>query len=252
MKMDYIKFGSGKKAFVILPGLSIHSVMGLEDEIAEAYKEFSEEYTVYVFDRARDIQEGYSIRDMARDTAASMKKLKIKNADVFGASQGGMIVLYLAIDYPELVHKMILGSTLARRNDQADRVIGEWIRLAKKRDELALLNSFADQVYSENTLQLYREMLITTNKGISEEEYQRFIILAEACKTFDCTDELSKIKCEVLVIGSEGDRVVTVEGSKEIAEALDCEIYIYDDSYGHGVYDEALDYKKRCLEFLRR
>mgnify|MGYP000509005964 FL=1 len=54
--MKHIVFGSGTKNFVILPGLSVHSVMGLADAIAEAYKDFCEEYTVYVFDRAENIQ----------------------------------------------------------------------------------------------------------------------------------------------------------------------------------------------------
>ena len=250
VKMDYIVFGTGEKNFVILPGLSVHSVMGAADAIADSYQDFSEEYTVYVFDRAADIREGYTVRDMADDTAAVMNALGIEDADVFGASQGGMIALYLAIDHPELVHKMILGSTLSKPNDTADQVIGEWIRLAEEKDETGLLESFADHVYSEATLEVYRETLISSNLGISDEEFQRFVILAEACGTFDCYDELSAIRCPVLVIGSEGDRVVTAEGSRQIAEAIGCELYLYDDSYGHGVYDEAPDYRQRCLDFL--
>ena len=249
-KMKHIVFGSGTKNFVILPGLSVHSVMGLADAIAEAYKDFCEEYTVYVFDRAENIREGYTVRNMAEDTAAAMRELNIGNADVFGASQGGMIAMYLAIDHPQMVNRLILGSTLAKPNGTFNHVIDEWIRLARAKDELGLLESFADNVYSESTLKAYRETLISSNLGISDEEYRRFIILAEACKTFDCYGELSSIQCPVLVIGAEGDRVVTAEGSKQIAEALGCESYIYDGSYGHGVYDEAADYRRRCLDFL--
>ena len=145
---------------------------------------------------------------------------------------------------------MILGSTLAKPNGTFNHVIDEWIRLARAKDELGLLESFADNVYSESTLKAYRETLISSNLGISDEEYRRFIILAEACKTFDCYGELSSIQCPVLVIGAEGDRVVTAEGSKQIAEALGCESYIYDGGHGHGVYDEAADYRRRCLDFL--
>ena len=250
MEMDYIVFGSGEKAFVILPGLSVHSVMGSAEAIAAAYKDFSDKYTVYVFDRAKNIREGYTVRDMAEDTAAAMKSLNIEGADIFGASQGGMIALYLAIDHPELVHKMILGSTLAKPNDTFNRVVDEWIRLAEDRNEVGLLESFADNVYSEATLSAYRETLISANLGISDAEYRRFIILAKACKTYDCFDALSDVQCPVLAIGSEGDRVVTAEGSRQIAEAIGCELYLYDDSYGHGVYDEAPDYRQRCLDFL--
>ncbi len=251
MEMDYITFGNGEKSFVILPGLSVHSVMGSADAIAEAYKDFAEEYTVYLFDRAKDIHDGYTVRDMAGDTAVAMKALGIENADVFGASQGGMIAQYLAIDHPELVHKLILGSTLARPNDGFNSIVDEWISLAEEKQETRLLESFVDSVYSEATLESYRDTLISMNSGISDKEYERFIILAAACKSFDCYDELSNIKCPVLVIGSEGDGVVGADGSRQIAEALGCELYLYDKNYGHGVYDEAPDYRQRCLDFFR-
>ncbi len=250
MEMDYTVFGEGNKSFIILPGLSIHSVMGSAELIADAYKDFSNEYTIYVFDRAKNIKEGYNIKDMADDTAKAMKALNIKDADIFGASQGAMIGLYLAIDYPELVHKLILGSTTAKSNDKFNTVINEWINLAKQKEETKLLESFVDNVYSEATLKEYRDILISSNSNISDEEYERFIILANACIDFNCYDDLSNIKCPVLVLGSKGDKVVGVDGSIEIADALNCEIYLYDENYGHGVYDEATDYRNRCLEFL--
>lgn len=245
-------FGNGEKPFVILPGLSIHSVMGAAEAVEQAYQPFTEEYTVYLFDVTRDIKEGYTVRNMAEDTAAAMKTLGIEMADIFGASQGGMMALYLAIDHPELVNKLILGSTLSKPNETYVRIIEEWEALAAEKKETELLESFVDNVYSKATLVAYRDFLITSNQGVSEEEYRRFLIQAEACKRFDCYNELSKVQCPVLVLGCEGDRIVTPEGSEQIAEALHCEIYMYDNQFGHGVYDEAPDYKEKCLEFLRK
>ena len=251
-EMDYIVFGKGEKTFVIIPGLSVHSVMPLKDSIAEAYKDFTEEYTVYLFDRPKNLEEGCTIEDLAEATSQAMINLGIENADIFGASQGGMIAQYIAIDHPELVHKLILGSTLSKSNETFSTVEQKWVELAENKDEQGLLENFVDVVYSQATLDQYRDTLIESNKGITDEEYARFIILAKSCLTFDCYDKLDQIKCDVLVLGCEGDKVVTVEGSKEIADKLNCEIYIYDDSYGHGVYDEASDYKQRCLDFLNK
>ncbi len=248
--MDYITFGSGDKKFVIIPGLSIHSVMGLADLIAEAYEAFTEDYTVYLFDRPEELKEDTTIRDLASETAEAMKALDIEDVYLFGASQGGMIAQYLAIDHPELVNRMVLGSTLSRPNDTFKKVAGEWIQMAEKKDEEGLIGGFVDDVYSEATLEAYRDTLISSNLGITDEEYQRFIILAKSCLGFDCYEELASITCPVLVLGSKGDRVVTAEGSEELADALGCELYLYDDSYGHGVYDEASDYKQRCLDFF--
>lgn len=252
VEMDYIVFGKGEKNFVILPGLSVHSVMGLADSIADAYKCFAEDYTVYLFDRPKVLQEGTTIRDLAAATAEAMKAVGIENAYIFGASQGGMIAQYIAIDYPELVTKMILGSTLSKQNATFETVGNDWLLLAEKKDENGLLERFVDDIYSETTLKAYRDVLISSNAGITDEEYERLVILIKSCVIFDCYEELTSIQCPVLVLGSEGDKVVTAEASKEIAEELNCEIYLYDASYGHGVYDEAPDYKQRCMDFFNQ
>ena len=72
-------------------------------------------------------------------------------------------------------------------------------------------------------------------------------------RDFDVTDELEKISCPVLVIGSRDDRVLGAAAAREIAEHLqgcpDFEIYMYD-GYGHAAYDLAPDYKERLLRFL--
>jgi 3-oxoadipate enol-lactonase len=248
--MKHFEFGRGEKAFVIIPGLSIHSIMGYAKEIEAAYVSFAEKYRIYVFDRSEKLKKDCSIRDLAEDTAQAMKELKLEKTAVFAASQGGMMAQYLAIDHPELVEKMVLGSTLSRQNKVFRSLCQEWIRLAEERNEKELICSFLDHVYSERSLGSYRDFLIQSNLGITEEEYERFLILGKSCLGFDCYEELSRIKCPVFVMGSKGDRVVTAEAAEETAEALHCQLYLYDESYGHGVYDEAADYKQRMLEFF--
>lgn len=250
--MDYITFGKGTKTFVIIPGLSIHSVMGLADAVKEAYRIFADDYTVYLFDRPKQLENGITIRELAGETAAAMQALRFEHACILGVSQGGMMAQYIAIDYPELVGSLILGSALSKPNATFEAVGGKWLQLAEQRDERALIESFVDKVYARKTLEQYRDVLISSNLGITEEEYERFVILAKSCFGFNCYDELPKIQCPTLVLGSEGDEVVTAEASRETAEALSCELYLYDKSFGHGVYDEAADYKQRCKDFFDR
>lgn len=252
VEMDFLRFGHGKRAFVILPGLSVHSVTGAAEAVEAAFRDFTEEWTVYLFDRAKTLREGCTVRSMAEDTAKAMRALGITQADVFGASQGGMIAQYLAIDAPELVHRMILGSTQPGMNPVFEAVVDRWLALAEARDEAGLLAFFVDTVYSAATLKAYRDVMIAANAGITEEEYRRFLILTQSFRTFDCSGELSAIQCPVLVLGSEGDRVMSAAGSVRIAEALGCEMYLYPADYGHAVYDEAPDYRQRCLDFLRK
>ena len=86
---------------------------------------------------------------------------------------------------------------------------------------------------------------------MTNEELDRFAVMARSCDKFDVYDELTKIKCPVFVIGARNDRVLNVVGSLEIAEKLNCELYIYE-NHGHGVFDEAPDIKQRMYDFLKR
>ncbi len=246
--VDYFSFGKGEKAFVIIPGLSLKSVMKSADAVADAYKDFAEKFTVYVFDRAKNIKDGYSIENMADDTACAMQKLGISGACVFGASQGGMIAQILAAKYPQLVSKLLLGSTLCRMNSTATAVIGEWVSLAEKGDVVALNKNMFNKIYSKELLDSLGDNLMSLLADGTKEEVARLKILAQACLTFDSSAELSKIKCPAFVLSASNDRVLSTDSSKELAEMLDCPIHIFEG--GHAVYDEAPDYKKVMLDFL--
>ena len=62
--MEYFQFGNGAKTLVILPGLSVQSVMLSADAIAQAYQPLCEEYTIYVFDRRKETPDPYTVHEM--------------------------------------------------------------------------------------------------------------------------------------------------------------------------------------------
>lgn len=251
--MDYFRFGRGEKTLVILPGLSVQSVMGAADAIAEAYRPIEDRFTVYVFDRRTDIPSPYPIRDMARDTAEAFRALGLKDVCLFGASQGGMIALVLAIEYPELVGRMVLGSSSANVREAQYRVIEKWIRLAKAGDREGLYLAFGREIYPPAVFEQYREALIAAAGTVTDRDLERFVILAEGTKGFDVVKELDRIRCPVLAIGVFEDSVLDSDATMEIAEKLDVRpdfrLYIYT-GYGHAAFDTAPDYKERILRFF--
>ncbi len=249
VEMKYFKFGKGEKAFVMLPGLSLKAVSESAQSVASAYRRFGEEYTVYVFERKENIEAGYSIDDMTSDTAKVMKKIGIADAYVFGVSQGGMIGICLAADYPELVKKLFLASTSAKETENSKSIFVEWVTLALKGKVAELAGSFTDKLYTEDFLKKYREFLIKMHEGTPHNELVRFCILSAACDGFDLTEKLKKIKCPTAVTGAEEDKVFSVDDFRLIAEAVGAEMYIYK-NYCHAVYDEAPDFKDRIAAFF--
>lgn len=245
----YAEFGTGKKDLVILPGISLRNVLDSAESIAAAYSAFAGDHTVRVFDRRNDMPEGYTVEEMAEDTAAAVRAADIKNACFFGTSQGGMLVQYIAARYPELVKKAVLGSTAARITDEVGKLMKKWTELAARGELHELCEDFADRLYSREFLAKYRGLIIEFGELASPDEVSRFRIMAEACRGFDVYGELGRITCPVLVIGSDDDKVLGGAASAEIAEKLGCGLYMYA-GYGHAVYDEAPDYKQRLLDFF--
>jgi len=251
--MDYFRFGRGKRIMVILPGLSVQSVMGAADAIAEAYRPIYDAYTVYVFDRRSELPPVYPVREMARDTAEAFRALGLENVCLFGASQGGMMAQVIAIEDPELVGKMVLGSTSAHVQEQHYRVVEEWIRLARAGDREGLYLAFGREIYPPAVFEQYRDKLIAAAGTVTDRDLQRFIILAEGTKDFNVADELERIQCPVLAIGAFEDSILDSDATMEIAVKLDHDpdfrLYMYT-GYGHAAFDTAPDYKQRILRFF--
>lgn len=66
--------------------------------------------------RTTDINRPETFEQDADDVAALLKYLEIENADFFGFSNGGNTAIQIAIRYPNLVRKIILGSAFFKRN----------------------------------------------------------------------------------------------------------------------------------------
>ena len=207
--------------------------MDFADSVAGAYAVFADEFTCYVFDRRDDIPEDYTIYDMAGDTAKAFDALGIKDAYVISVSQGAMTAQIIASRRPDLVKKLVLGSTASRVPEGSAKIFEEWVRLARQNDIEALNASFAEMIYSEKFFAHYHDAILAANRDVSDLDVQRFIILADLMKGVDLSGELAKIKCPVLVIADSDDKIFNVSESNRIAEELHCDIFIYHD-YGHN------------------
>lgn len=250
-QIDYITFGNGTKPLVMIQGLNTRSIKGMAPALAYMYRIFVKEYKVYLFDRRVDIPADITVQELAEDIALAMDALQITNADILGVSQGGMIAQYLAMERPDLVHKLVLAVTLARNNNTVQTVIHHWIELTKQGKMRELVADMADKMYSERYMKRYRPMLPLLTLLQTPKDVSRFIALAKACLTCNTYDDLHKITCPVLVIGARQDKIVGSSASEEIAAKLGCECYMYE-GLGHAAYEEAKDFNKRVYAFLKK
>ena len=218
-KMDYIRFGTGGKILVMLPGLGdgLRSVKGTALPMAFTYRVFAKDFTVYAFSRKNALPEGYTTKEMAADQAAAMEQLGIQKADVLGVSMGGMIAQCLAIDYPEIVGRLILTVTSARPNPILKASIEEWVSCAKRGDHTAFMDSNVRRIYSEAYYRRNKWLVPIMGKLTKPKTYDRFFTQAEACLKHSAYENLHQIQAPTLVIGGAKDNVLGGGASREIA-----------------------------------
>ena len=252
-EMDYIRFGSGDRTLVMLPGVGdgLKTVRGTALPFALMYRALAKDFTVYVFSRRRALPEHFTTREMAEDLNAAMGVLGLSGAAVVGVSQGGMIAQWLAIDHPDRVGKLVLTVTLARANDTVRDVIGRWTEMAKRGDYCGIMLDTAERSYSEKRLKQARLAYWLLGSVGKPRSFDRFLTQAESCVTHDAYGELSRIQCPTLVIGGTDDRIVTGAASEEIADSIPgSKLYLYE-GLGHGLYEEAPDFLTRVAAFCR-
>src|SRR5688572_30654486 len=94
-------FGTISSLGAILPSLAeTHQVIGIEQQ---------------GHGHTADIDRPLNYEQMAEDTVALLRHLNIENADLFGYSMGTGIALPIAIQFPDLVRKLVLASPAYNR-----------------------------------------------------------------------------------------------------------------------------------------
>ena len=249
---DYISFGSGRDALIMLPGVGdgFKTAKGVAVPFAYMYRCFAESFKVFVFSRRNGLPDGFTTAAMADDVSDIMDALQLDAAHVFGVSQGGMIAQQLAIRHPEKVKSLVLAVTAARPNAILREAIGSWLAMADNDDYKGIMLDTAERSYTGAYLERGKRMnnLLALAKPKS---YDRFRVLCGSCLSHDVYDKLGEITCPTYIIGAYLDKVLGPEASVEMHKAIpDSELYMYED-YSHGVYEQAKDFNERVLRWLQ-
>ena len=116
LNMYYEIYGEGKPLVLIHGGGStIQTTFGKAIPLlAQNRKVIAVELQAH--GRTADRNTELSFRQDADDVVALLKKIGVDKADFLGFSNGGTTTLYIAMEYPIVVDKVILASALAKRN----------------------------------------------------------------------------------------------------------------------------------------
>ena len=193
----------------------------------------------------------FSLSDVAAQYKALLDSLGVERATVVGNSQGGAIAIAMALNYPELVEKLVLmapGGLEAREVYMEMEGIKAMIRVLFKE---GISKETMRKVF---TLQLHDESLITDE--IIEQRYQvattqhKDNIARIHVKNQE--DRLSESECPVLCFWGANDKFCPPTGAAKIAERCKDSRTMLLSSCGHWVMVEYKSlFNSLTLQFLQ-
>ena len=196
---------------------------------------------------------GFTIADMAADVVGLMDYLRIDKAHVFGVSMGGLISQTLALDHGSRIRKAALGCTSHGGRFAVAPDAEVMAQLAKTSDpgmppEEAIRASlpimYSERFIRENPEKIEELVAFSlrhqpTLKGTQGQ--------MKALSFFNVKKRLGEIRCPVLVIAGDEDRMMPPENSRLLAEGIPgAELYIVKGA-GHGFHVEKPDEVNRVL-----
>ena len=264
VEINYHTVGDGQP-LLFIAGLGV-------DKMCWIYQipEFQELFKVIVFDN-RGIGKStgsivpYSIRMMADDAVELLRYLNIEKSHIIGTSMGGMIAQEIAINYPNIVDKIVLCSTFAKPQNMVE-IIMKGVRdiIGYNALDIFCINPHRlvfEKLFSYLLQQIFSEEFLLKNKKLIEETLQRYLskityvetLLKQtgAVYTHNTIDRLNLIKAETLIITGMVDKLVMPECSDFLAEKISESTLRKIDNAGHGMHFEMPDiFNKIVLDFL--
>ena len=106
MKLKYKEFGQGE------PLIILHGLFGTSDNWQTIAKQFAKNYTVFVLDQRNHGRsphaDDFNYKIMAEDLKDFMEQQWIYSARIIGHSMGGKTAMQFALDYPDMVEKLVV------------------------------------------------------------------------------------------------------------------------------------------------
>ena len=199
----------------------------------------------------------YSMQDYAEDACHLLNQLDLKRSYVIGVSFGGMVAQHLAINYPDMVTKLVLICTSpggGKYHSYPLHVLEEIkddIEYTKK--FISISDTRITDTYIQKNSNQY-EILVDQIKNYLRSPDSKLnngrLLQLDARKDHDVVDELGKIKCPTFIAGGLFDGIVP----KHNINILDKLISNSSRKFykgGHGFFLEDPQAWRDIIEFLK-
>lgn len=248
--LGYRKSGDGEKVIVLVHG-NMSSSLHWDTVMASLPKP----YTAYAVDLRGFGASSYnnrisSLKELSEDLKLFVDELGLNRFVLMGWSTGGGVVMHFAIDYPDLVEKLILvesvgikGYPMLKKDEKGQPISGEFLKTkeeieadpiqvkpildayaAKNIEFIRLVWDSAIYIFKKPDKERYDAYLdeIIKQRNLVDIDYAlvHFNISDEHNGVVQGSGEIDRLKTPTLVIQGENDVIVPKSMAIEISEAM--------------------------------
>ena len=167
----------------------------------------------------------YSTDLFADDIAALLKTLDIDRTHIFGISVGGMIAQKVALNYPEMVDRLVLGCTMPNffhlppATEDSERLQTTQLVPPEESVDIMMHLFLSEKFFTASpdlTAEL-KEVMLTEKLEQGEEP---FLLQLGAAMGHDTLDQVKSIAAPTLVIAGDLDPMAPIENARFLAEQI--------------------------------
>lgn len=190
----------------------------------------------------------YSIAQLGRDVVALLDGLNIPSAHFCGLSMGGMTGIWLGVNAPDRIGRLVLCNTSA-----AIGVPEVWnARIAKvKQDGMeSIIDGVLERWFTADFLVHATAQVERVRHMLRNTSAEGYVANCAAVRDMDQRSELSRITAPTLVIGGRHDKATPPEHGELIARAIPGAKYVELNAAHLSNWEVAQAFTQQLLSFL--
>lgn len=204
-------------------------------------------------DDAGDAERMMHPRVIADAVAGVLRERGLGPVAIEAESGGGRISLWLTVDHPDLVDRLVLASVASETPEGSPMAtrMGRWVELAENGEWGAFFAAMAHQMKAASEVEA-DSFAVAARLQPRPATPERFI--GELKATLDpssfVTDRLGEISVPTLVLAGEQDQIVPPPSTKLVADRIPGAILVTDPACGHTVRSSFRRYDELVESFL--
>lgn len=274
----YVKVGSVNTRYWRVgkgePVLLLHGITNSVEDWLLNINELAESYQVFAVDLIghgntdKHLSVSYHLSDLANFITEFMNAVDIKPAHIIGHSLGGWIALWIAVQHPSYIQKLVLVDSAGLGKETPIQIrlltipgVGEflgnqvldvefdkylemqrqnWPDAARATDEMIRLKYEATRWFEIRATVLKTFRTLANVLGTKDREYLPIV------------DNLSSIDCPLLVIWGKQDKLVPVSWTQKLSKGCpQAQIELFDDCGHDAMVEHPSQFNQAVLEFLK-